>query len=225
MEQGKTALVFGATGLIGRELTNLLLSDSRYTIVKVFVRKSLQINHPKLQEVIDELKEPEAISHEISGDHLFCCLGTTIKKAGSEKKFEWVDLELPTRIADIASSNKISRFIIISSIGASTNSATFYLKTKGVMESRIMGKKFSKIHILRPSLLMGKREEFRIGEEAGKVVMRFLSFLFLGSLRKYKPIESGRVARAIIILANSDYPDVIVESDQIDELVKLSKNQ
>lgn len=225
MDQGKIALVFGATGMVGRELTNLLLTDNRYVKVKVFVRKSLQINHPKLQEIVDELKEPEAISHEISGDHLFCCLGTTIKKAGSEKKFEWVDLELPTRIADIASINKISSFIIISSIGASTKSSTFYLRTKGAMENRIMGINFNKIHILRPSMLMGKREEFRFGEEAGKVVMKSLSFLFLGSLRKYKPIESGRVALAIIILANSAYPHVIVESDQIEELVLLSMDQ
>jgi uncharacterized protein YbjT (DUF2867 family) len=216
----KTALVFGATGLTGKDLTGLLLDDNRYERVKVFVRRSLLINNSKLIEIISDLKNPDLIAGEIRGDHLFCCLGTTIKKAGSRKNFEWADLELPSLIAGIAEKNGVEKFIVISSIGANSQSSNFYLRTKGKMEERIRGHKFMKTHILRPSMLLGQREEFRFGEEAGKIFMKLFSFMFSGSLAKYKGIRTVNVARAMISVANSDYPDVIIESGKIEQIAQ-----
>jgi uncharacterized protein YbjT (DUF2867 family) len=214
----KTALVFGSTGLTGRELTSLLLLDEHYEKIKVFVRKSTGISNPKLIEIIDKLEDPDKIAAEIVGDDLFCCLGTTMKKAGSRKAFEWVDLELPVRIAAIASKNGIRKFLVVSSIGASLNSGSFYLRTKGVMEKKVLEFQFQQSNILRPSLLLGNREEFRFGETIGKVMFRIISFLFIGTLRKYRGIKASTVAKAMIKLANSDNSTTMIESDKICEI-------
>lgn len=211
----KKALIFGASGLTGSELTDLLLLDERYDQVKTFVRKPSGINHPKLLEIVDDLTNITRIENEISGDDLFCCLGTTMKKAGSKKAFEWVDLELPSLIAATASKNGVNKFLIISSIGANPLSANFYLKTKGAMEERISKYPFHHVHILRPSLLVGKRDEFRFGEEAGKIFMRIISFLLFGSLKKYRAVKSLTLAKAMVKLANSFTDMKIVESDKI----------
>jgi uncharacterized protein YbjT (DUF2867 family) len=216
----KIALVFGSTGLTGRELTNLLLIDDHYEKIKVFVRKSTGINHPKLIEIIDKLEDPEKIAHEISGDDLFCCLGTTMKKAGSRKAFEWVDLELPARIAAIGSKNSIRKYLVVSSLGANSSSGNFYMRTKGIMEKRVLETDFQQITILRPSMLLGNREEFRFGEKIGQVVFRCLSMLFIGPLRKYRAIEVINVAKAMIKLANSVSSKTVIESDEIYEIAK-----
>lgn len=216
----KTALVFGSTGLTGRELTNLLLFDDHYEKIKVFVRKSGGINHPKLIEVIDQLDDIEKIADEITGDDLFCCLGTTMKKAGTKKAFEWVDLELPVRIAALASKNKIRKFLVVSSVGANYSSGNFYLRTKGMMEKKVLESQFQQIHILRPSLLLGNREEFRFAEKIGQLVFRGLSLLFIGPLRKYRAIEAIDVAKAMIKLANSVSSSTFIESTQIHEIAK-----
>ena len=214
----KTALVFGSSGLVGSELTKQLLTDDRYKIIKIFVRKSLLPGNPKIVQIIDPLVDTEKISAEIIGNDFFCCLGTTIKKAGSKKFFEWVDLELPVRIAQIAARNKVEKFLVVSSIGANANSGNFYLRTKGTMEKKVMENHFEHIYILRPSMLLGKRNEFRFLEVMGKVFMNLLSVLMLGPIRKYRGIQASRVAKAMIKLANSSYKDVVIESDKIEEL-------
>jgi uncharacterized protein YbjT (DUF2867 family) len=136
----KTALVFGATGLVGNELTNLLLSNDHYDCVKIFVRKKTNLQHPKLVQVVSDLDNPEEIATEIKGDDLYCCIGTTRKKAGSKEAFERVDLHLPLKIADIALKNEVRKFLVVSSIGAKPDSRNFYLRTKGKMEQGILGK-------------------------------------------------------------------------------------
>ena len=217
---GKTALVFGSSGLVGSELTKQLLKDDRYKIIKIFVRKSIFPGNPKIVEIIDPLADPEKISEEIIGNDLFCCLGTTIKKAGSKKYFEWVDLEIPTQIAKIASRNKVDKFLVVSSIGANSSTGNFYLRTKGIMEKRVTKNHFEHIYILRPSMLLGKRNEFRFLEIMGKGFMRLISVFMLGPIRKYRGIQASKVANAMIKLANSTYPDVVIESDKIEELGK-----
>src|SRR5688572_6508738 len=123
----KTALVFGATGLTGKFLLNELLARNEYALVRVFVRKRLKLEHPKLEIIHFETEELEQNKPLIKGDHLYCCVGTSIKKAGSQKKFREVDYELPVRLAAIASENKISCLAVISSLGANAHGNNFYL--------------------------------------------------------------------------------------------------
>jgi len=213
----KTALVFGATGLVGSELTNLLLSNDHYDTVKIFVRRKFDTEHPKLVQVIDDLDQPDKIASEIMGDDLYCCLGTTMKKARSREAFEWVDLHLPLKIAGIASKNGVRKFLAVSSIGAKPHSRNFYLRTKGRMEEGILAMNFENICIVRPSILLGQRKERRIGEEFGKLMISLLSFLFTGPLKKYKGIQAETVARAMIRLANSVNTRVILESHKLQD--------
>lgn len=214
----KTALVFGFTGLVGGILTNLLLEDERYSKVKVFLRKRNDFKHPKLEVVVNELENINEIEKEIKGDDLFCCLGTTMKKAGSKTEFEKVDLHLPVTIARIASRNGVNKFLVVSSIGAAKKSSGFYLRTKGRMEEAIVKFPFGQISIFRPSLLLGKRSELRRGEVFGRFLALSMGFLLKGPLKKYRPIHAEKVARAMIRLANMLNAPVIYESDKIEEM-------
>lgn len=214
----KTALVFGQTGLIGGILTKLLLADERYTEVKVFSRRKVEEEHPKLKIVINSLENISEIAGEIKGDDLFCCLGTTMKKAGSKAAFERVDLHLPVEIAAIASANGVNKFLVVSSIGADKKSRGFYLRTKGKMEQAVSSMHFGQISVMRPSLLLGNRGEVRTGEEVGKFLAAVTGFLFRGPLKKYKPIRAEKVAIAMIRLANMLNAPVIHESHKIEEI-------
>jgi uncharacterized protein YbjT (DUF2867 family) len=216
----KTALVFGATGLVGSELTNLLLSNDHYDCIKIFVRKKSDFQHPKLVQLVNNLDNPEEIAAEITGDDLYCCLGTTREKAGSREAFEWVDLHLPLKIAEIALKNEVRKYLVVSSIGAKPHSRNFYLRTKGIMEKGILAFNFDTICIVRPSILLGQRNERRIPEEIGKFMVRFFSFIFIGPLKKYKGIQAETVARAMIRLANSVNNRVILESHKLQDTGK-----
>ena len=216
----KTALVFGATGLVGNELTNLLLSNDHYDFVKIFVRKKTDIQHPKLIQVVNTLENPEDIVGDIKGDDLYCCLGTTLKKAGSREAFEWVDLHLPLTLASIALKNEVRKFLVVSSIGAKPGSRNFYLRTKGNMEQGILALNFENICIVRPSILLGQRKESRLGEEVGKFLVGIFSFMFIGPLKKYKGIRAETVARAMIRLANTVNKRVILESHKLQDTGK-----
>ena len=217
----KTALVFGASGLVGSELTNLLLSNDHYEKVKIFVRKKRDLQHPKLIQIVHPIDHPGEIAHEIKGDDLFCCLGTTMKKAGSREAFEWVDLHLTVQIASIARKNGVRKLIVVSSIGAKPDSRNFYLRTKGIMEQKILELPFENICIVRPSILLGQRTDRRIGEELGKFFIGLFSFLLSGPLRKYKGIQAETVARAMIRLANIVNKRVIMESHKLQDTGSL----
>jgi len=143
-----------------------------------------------------------------------------MKKAGSKAAFEWADLVLPGKIAEIASRNEVRKFLVISSIGANPLSSNFYLRTKGKMENIISENRFEQIFILRPSILLGKRQEYRLGEEFSKIFMKIFTFLLFGPLKKYRGIEASRVAETMILLANSDKTRIVYESDEIQDIRK-----
>ncbi len=218
--QKKTAILFGATGLTGSHVLRKLTQDDRYEVIKVFTRTMPDIKSDKLLIINTGLEDIEQYSEEISGHDLFCCLGTTIKKAGTKENFRKVDLEWPAIISSIASRNGIPNFLIISSIGADPDSSNFYLRTKGEAEKAVQQYGFKKIVILRPSMLLGKRKEFRLLEETGKVLMNPLKFLFRGKLKKYRPIEAERVAKAMIKFANITTSKSIFESHEIELYTK-----
>ncbi|MBC7864297.1 MAG: NAD(P)H-binding protein [Bacteroidia bacterium] len=193
-----SALVFGSSGLTGNFLTEKLLSDPSFSQVKVFVRKKSGTTHPKLKEIIVDFANEKELQENLKGDVLFCCLGTTIRVAGSQEAFEKVDLHYPVLLANLAAKNGIKKFLMVSSVGASAQSTNFYLKTKGTAEEKIAATTIPHIYFFRPSMLLGKRKEFRFGEVMGKFFMVALSFLFMGGLKKYRAIKSEKVAEAMI---------------------------
>lgn len=215
----KTAIIFGASGLIGGELIRQIIGNPYYSSVILAVRTPLNILHEKLREVsLVDFEQIDLSRYSLSNIHVFCCLGTTIKKAGTQASFRKVDYELPVKIATWARAHGIETMLAISSIGAKKGTGNFYLHTKGEMEDALLTLKFKKLHILRPSLLLGERKEFRLAEELTKPIAKLFSFFLFGKLKKYRAIEAKKVAKAMITLAISGISDVIIESDKIQEL-------
>ncbi len=217
----KTALVIGSTGFVGMNLLNLLLSDDFYSKVTVLIRKKLNFKHNKLRQEIINFDNIERYSRFIKGDDVFCCIGTTIKKAGSEEAFYKVDYTYAQKIAETAQKNGASQFIFISSVGSNPNSRSFYLRTKGELEKSIKELPFNSISALRPSLLTGKREEFRFAEKSGHLLSKIIVPLLIGPLKKYKPIKANSVAMVMRQIAkenNTGY--FIYESDKIQKKFK-----
>lgn len=215
----KTALIIGSTGLIGSQLLNLLLDSNDYLKVITFVKRDTGIKHKKLTQHIIDFDKPETYKELVVGDDFFCTIGTTIKKAGSKEAFTKVDFEYPRQFAALALQNKVKQFLIISSLGADAKSGNFYLKTKGEIQDFLKDCNFESVSILQPSLLLGNRTEFRFGEKVGAFFMKTFSFLFLGNLKKYKPIESKTVAKALLKIAQTNNKGLkIYESDAIQEI-------
>jgi uncharacterized protein YbjT (DUF2867 family) len=212
----KTALLLGSTGLIGGHVLELLLADEAFEKVVSFARKPLPIKHPKLKQRVVDFDNPESYEQFVKGDVIFCCLGTTIKTAGSQAAFKKVDYEYPLEFAKAAKQNRVSHYLIITSIGATINTSNFYLKTKGEIESELTKLNFQSLTVLRPSMLLGNRKEFRIGEAIGKVVMTLLSFLFVGPFKKYKAIHAKAVANAMVKQSKSANKGTqVILSDEI----------
>jgi uncharacterized protein YbjT (DUF2867 family) len=215
----KTGLIIGSTGLIGSHLLHLILDNNDYQNVITFVKRDTGLKHPKLTQHIIDFDQPETYKKLVVGDDFFCTIGTTIKKAGSKEAFRKVDFEYPRQFAAYALQNKVKQFLIISSLGADTNSGNFYLKTKGEIQDFLKKCDFESVAVLQPSLLLGNRIEFRLGEKIGAFFMKTLSFLFLGNLKKYKAIEGKIVAKAMLITAQKNYKGFhIIESDSIQEI-------
>ena len=215
----KTALIIGSTGLVGSHLLNLLLDSNDYLKVITFVKRDQGIKHQKLTQHIIDFDKPETYKELVVGDDFFCTIGTTIKKAGNKEAFRKVDFEYPRQFATFALQNKVKQFLIVSSLGADANSGNFYLKTKGEIQDFLKECNFESVSILQPSLLLGNRTEFRLGEKIGAFFMKTLSFLFLGNLKKYKAIEGKTVAKALLITAQKNYKGFhIIESDSIQKI-------
>jgi uncharacterized protein YbjT (DUF2867 family) len=214
----KTALIIGSTGLIGSQLLKLLLESEEYATVITFVKRDSGIEHPKLKQYIIDFDKPENYQNLVFGDDFFCTIGTTIKNAGSQEAFRKVDFEYPKEFATIALHNNVKQFLLISSLDALSTSSNFYLKTKGEIEDFLKKCPFESTIILRPSLLLGKRKEFRLGEKIGAFFMKLFSFIFVGNIKKYKPVQSEDVAKAMFAVAQKNFKGFqIIESDTIQE--------
>jgi uncharacterized protein YbjT (DUF2867 family) len=198
------AVIAGATGLVGRACLRRLLD--RYDSVTALVRRPLKLTHPKLIERQIDFDRIGTI--EIPpGAHAYCALGTTIKVAGSEDAFRRVDFEYPRMFAERAAAAGQARFMLVSSVGASAQSGTFYLRVKGELEDAVRAMRIQEVHIFRPSVLLGDRAEKRPGERIGIAIASGLSFLMRGSLRKYRPIPAATVAAAMVAAANATARD------------------
>jgi uncharacterized protein YbjT (DUF2867 family) len=215
----KTALIIGSTGLIGSQLLEILLESADYDKVIAFVKRDTGKTHAKLTQHIIDFDKPESYQNLVVGDDFFCTIGTTIKNAGSKEAFRKVDFGYPQQFAAFALKNDVKQFLIISSLGADKAAGNFYLKTKGEIEDYLKQSSFTSVSIVRPSLLLGDRKEFRLGEKIGAFFMKTFSFVFSGGLKKYKPIESETVAKALFRIAQKNKKGFsIYESDEIQQI-------
>lgn len=179
------AVISGATGLVGSILIQKLLNDSRFSLVKSVSRKSLKISSPKLQEIIcPNFDQLTSEARELKGDIYYCCLGTTIKTAGSQEKFRKVDYDAVMEFARIAKSHDAQAFAVITAQGANPESRIFYSKVKGEVEESLKALGFKHLVIMRPSLLMGERQEYRRGEKAMISVMEHVGHFLPGKIKK-----------------------------------------
>ncbi|MCW3070266.1 MAG: oxidoreductase [Bacteroidetes bacterium] len=218
---GQTAIVIGATGLIGKELVAQMLNDPGFSKVKIFVRKKLELQHSRLEQVITDFNDLSSCADQISGDVVFCAMGTTIRVAGSQEAFVKVDYTYVFNFAEAAKRNGVTRFVLVSSLGVSESGGNFYLTVKRDIENALKRLQFGSLIIVRPSMLLGPRAESRLGESIGKFLMKALSFIFIGKLKKYKVIEATVVARAMISLSKTNLDEVVVfESDRLQVLGK-----
>jgi uncharacterized protein YbjT (DUF2867 family) len=192
----KTALVIGATGLVGSQLVRLLLDDARFGQVLVFARRSTGLKHAKLKEHITDFDKLDAVRDAIRGDVLFSSLGTTIKTAGSKERQYEIDYTYQYEFAKRAAQNGVKTYVLISAAGASAGSPTFYMRMKGELERDVAKLPFRHIHILQPGFLDGERSEHRPGEQFGLAALKLINRA--GLLRRYRPILGRTVARAMI---------------------------
>jgi len=215
---GKTACIFGSTGLIGSQLLQNLLQDSRYDKILLFNRTFQSFAHQKIEQIVGDYNLLIDYKSQLIGDEYYCCLGTTMKIAKTKSVFEFVDLQLPLSIGKLAIENKVSKLLVVSSIGASLKSGNFYLNVKGRMEFELGLLGIETLHFFRPSMLLGKREPSRLGESIGKIIMKIIGFMLVGKLKKYKAIKAETVANAMVNVANGNFKNLVFESDKIQYL-------
>jgi uncharacterized protein YbjT (DUF2867 family) len=207
----KTALLLGATGLVGGHLLRQLLDSPYYERVIALSRRPLDVQHPKLQQEIIDFDHPDP--SKIKGDDLFCALGTTLKKAGSKEAQYKIDCLYPFEIGKIARQNGVRQYLLVSSVGADPHASGFYLKTKGELEEMIRGLEFGHFVAARPSFLLGDRQEFRLGEKIAVVLAKTLALLIPA---RYRGIQAEKVARALIHFANDgNAGEQFVESERL----------
>lgn len=216
----RNAIVFGSTGLVGSNLIRLLDENKNYAEINAYSRNAQSsAQFQKLKFI--ELQKDFTIGSDI--DDVFICLGTTMKKAGSKSAFRAVDYKLVVEVAQKAHAAGVKRLIVISSIGANPQSRNFYLRTKGEMEEAIKSINFELIAFVRPSLLLGKRIEFRFGEKLGIWLYRIFRFIFVGPLKKFRGIEAEDVAKAMIQLALTAKGTITVESEVLKQIADVYK--
>lgn len=216
----RTAVIVGATGAIGRELTPLLVASPRFDKVLILHHRPTQYAKlAKVEERVIDFTNIPAPAGDEDVDAVFCCVGTTQKRAGSTEAFQKVDRDIPIALARWAATQQASTFVGISSVDADARARSVYLKTKGQMESGVAGAGVSATYILRPSLLDGEHDEFRLAERIGNRALSLVGPVMVGPLRKYRAVRTRTVAKAMLVCAERGEPGVhIIESDVIQEL-------
>ena len=217
----KTALIFGSSGLVGSHLVRLIIKNNNYNKIKLFIRSETIISNSKIEIIKTDFTNLEKHKELINGDDCFFCIGTTRKNTPDKNEYIKVEYNIPVEVAKIAKENSINSFTYVSSLGANPNASGLYLKNKGQAEEALKELNFPKLSIMRPSILLGNRTENRIGEKIGIFIMKSFSPLFLGKMKKYKPIKVENVAKAMINVVENNYQKIIFESDKIMEISSL----
>ena len=213
----KTALVFGSSGLVGGHLVNQLIQNDNYSKIKLFVRADPRDKNSKFEIIKTDFNNLENHKEDIKGDDCFFCIGTTKQNSPDKNEYKRIERDMPMEIAKIAKTNSVNSFVYVSSGFANPKNSGAYLRYKGEVEEELKRLNFTKLGIMRPSFLMGNRKEKRFGEKIGIFLFKLLSPLFLGPLKKMKPIQSEKVAYAMIKVARKDYKQTIFESNEIVE--------
>jgi uncharacterized protein YbjT (DUF2867 family) len=218
----KTAVLLGATGLVGGFCLAALVESQLYTRVMLFGRRQMpRVTRAKISQRIADLTTLKADDFRGAQD-IFIALGTTIRKAGSQAEFRRIDLELPLHLASEAIKAGAEQLVMVSSVGADPRSRNFYLRTKGELEQELAKLQFRAIHILRPSLLIGKRQEFRLGEALAMWIAPALDLLTLGPLRKYHSANAEMVGNAMVSAAQQGKAGTFIYEH--DAIVRLASS-
>ena len=208
----RKALVFGATGLVGRQLTTMLVRDPAWDEVICVVRRQADFGGEPVTQVIAEPSTIDQVAAQLAADVVFCCLGTTQKTAGGREGFRRIDRDYVLKCAALARRQGATRLLLVSSVGAKVGSSSFYAHVKGETERDVAQLGYPSVDILRPSLLLGERNERRLREEIGGRILSRFRFLFIGPLRNFRPISAAQVARAMMGIAQSDHSGVLVHA-------------
>ena len=216
----KTAIIFGSSGLVGNHLLNLLIKDNYYSKIKIFVRNKNIFKNSKVEIIYMNFKKIDDYFHLIKGDDCFFCIGTTKKDTPDKNEYRRVEYEIPVKIASIAKKNNVTSFMYLSSLGSTTKTKNIYLRNKGEAEEALKNLNFSRLSIIRPSLILGHRNKFRLGEFIGQLIFKNLSFLFQGSLKQYRAIDSKNVAKAMVYISKNDFKDIFFDSSNLENLSK-----
>jgi uncharacterized protein YbjT (DUF2867 family) len=214
----KTAIILGATGFTGNILLNKLLADSRHSKIKIFTRRPLRFENPKVTEILCDLLDVDSYRENFFGDEVFCCIGTTTKKTPDKTLYRKIDFGIPVNSAILCKENGIDTFVVMSSMGANAKSSIFYNRTKGEMEDAVLEQNIKNTYILRPSIIGGNRKETRVAEKVSVAVMKAIQPLLIGSLRKYRAIKAETIATAMIELASNGSDKQIILSDEIQKV-------
>jgi len=220
--KNKTALVLGASGLVGNELVKMLIQQTQYERIHVLVRKPIGIKDFKCEQHIIDFDHLDKYTELFNVTDVFCCLGTTIKKAKSKEAFRKVDFDYSIEAAKLAKENGVDKFLIISAMGANPKSFVFYNKVKGQLEESLSKLDLPSLYIFRPSLLLGEREEFRFGEKLASKASGVLNTLMIGPLQPYKAIDAKKVAAAMAKTACTGKKGVNIYSSH--EIEQISRN-
>jgi uncharacterized protein YbjT (DUF2867 family) len=200
----RIALIAGATGLIGQLLVQRLLSSGAYDIIKLLLRRPLDLEDARIEQIISDYADLAALGGKLKADDVYCCLGTTLKAAGSRAAFEQVDYQMVVDLAHAARTQGAKQFLVVSAAGSAEKSPSFYSRVKAKMERNVAAAGYDAVHILRPSLLLGAREEARPAEHLSQLLMPLFNPLMLGSLKKYRAVRGEDVAAAMLQLARRE---------------------
>ena len=217
-----TATLIGATGLIGGYLLEEILKDDYFDTVRILIRRPIELTHPKLEKKLVDFADVESFRLALEGsDAVFCAIGTTQKKVkGDKAAYRKVDYDIPVNAARFCKMTGCGKFILVSSVGAKSKSNNFYLKLKGEVEDAVKEEGLKSVHIMRPSMLLGDRKEFRWGEKIGNPVMRVISFLLPS---KYKPIQGKVVAKTMIVSSKENASGFFVYEGS--DILKIKEKQ
>jgi uncharacterized protein YbjT (DUF2867 family) len=221
MQNNRKALIIGSTGMVGELCLRELLACNTYSKVVALTRSKLTFTHPKIENYVLDFDQLKNIREYLQCDDVYCAMGTTLAKAGSQEAFRKVDYEYPLKVAQLALWNGAKRFILVSALGASTSSLFFYSRVKAELEQALVQLGYEALIILRPSILLGNRKEKRIGEAAGMWIAEKLPFLFCGPFKKYRGTPANIVAQVMVKMGSSSSTGVqVLENENIFEEAK-----
>lgn len=219
----KTALILGATGVVGTQLVKEISNSKIYKEIHLLTRREMKITEPKCTGHVVDFENLSKCADLFNVTDVFICLGTTIKNAKSKEAFRKVDYDYVIEAAKMAKASGVEKLLVITAMGADSKSKFFYSRVKGDVEGTLQHLELNSVHIFRPSLLLGERKEFRAGEKISGMLSSFAKFLFVGPLRPYRAIEANKVAAAIYAAAQTTARGYhFYNSDEIEKLATKS---